>query len=156
MPVVASIIGSKVAIAALALAALGGGGAAVAVAASGLPTPAHSTVSPSPTESTDPTADPAPTETPEPGSAVGPDVTGPAAYGLCTAYLAGGLGTDSVPLASLTALAGDDGVEAYCTLIVADGHGHAGEHGKPDHTVPERPQQSTQGTDHKPEGHPGR
>lgn len=169
MPIVASLVGSKVALAALALAALGGGGAAVAAAAANLPTPAHSsssvTASPAPTEDSDDAADPTPTETPVPHSGVGPDVTGPAAFGLCTAYLAGGLGEGSTPLTSLTAIAGDGGVEAYCQLIVANGHpqsqaGHHGkpatsEHGKPA-TAPDRPSQSTQGTDHGSAGHHGR
>lgn len=161
MPIVASLVGSKVALAALALAALGGGGAAVAAAAGDLPTPAHTvisaTASPSPTDDTT-GEDPAPVESARPGSAVGPDASGPAAFGLCTAYLAGGLAAGSTAATSLTIAAGSDGVDAYCDLIVAAGHAHAGEHGKPTDApvAPVHPAPSVHGTDHRSAGHAGR
>lgn len=136
MPIISSLVGSKVAVAALALAALGGGGAVVASAAGALPTPEHSAAMPAPAP-TDAGETPDPTESPEPSdSAQGPDLSGPAAYGLCTAYLAGGLPANSVPGQALRTAAGDDGPDAFCQLVVdaigsARGNSHAGEHGAP-------------------------
>ena len=155
MPVISTVIGTKIAVAALALAALGGGGAVVAAAAGALPTPASSSSSvetPEPTETEAPESD---------DTAVGPDVTGPAAFGLCTAYLAGGVAAGSTPSDALIAVAGDEGVDAYCQLIVASKPGQSGDHGKPAETgpvtpeTPELPEQSTQGVSHEPADRPG-
>ena len=158
MPVISTFIGTKIAICALALAASGGGGAAVAAAAGALPTPAdsHPIVSPSPSDSESPESD----ETDGTDAAVGPDVTGPAGFGLCTAYLAGGVADGSVPSDALIAVAGEDGVDAYCELVVATTPGESGseEHGKPAETgpvAPELPEQSTQGVSHEPAERPG-
>jgi hypothetical protein len=160
MPVITTFIGTKIAIAAVALAALGGGGAVVAAAAGALPTPASSpTVSASPTESE--TAEAPDTEDADADEAVGPDVTGPAAFGLCTAYLAGGLAGGSVPSDALIALAGEDGVGDYCELIVANGPTNSApeEHGKPAETgapeAPELPEQGSEGVSHQPAERPG-
>jgi hypothetical protein len=134
MPIISSLVGSKVAVAALALAALGGGGAVVATAAGALPTPEHSAAMPAPSP-TDSVETPDPTESPEPSdSAQGPDLSGPAAYGLCTAYLAGGLPANSVPGQALRTAAGDDGPDAFCQLVVdaiGAARGNSGEHGAP-------------------------
>ncbi|HTL40392.1 MAG TPA: hypothetical protein VL294_02835 [Pseudolysinimonas sp.] len=136
MPLISSLVGSKVAVAALALAALGGGGAVVASAAGALPTPDHSVAMPVPSP-TDEAETPDPTGTPDPSeSTQGPDLSGPAAFGLCTAYLAGGLPENSVPGQALRTAAGEDGPDAFCQLVVdaigaARGNAHADEHGAP-------------------------
>jgi hypothetical protein len=74
-----------------------------------------------PTEAPDtpePTAAPAsakPTAEPSP---VGPDATGPAAFGLCNAWTHGGLKAGSVAYANLTAAAGGaDAIRIYCAGI---------------------------------------
>jgi hypothetical protein len=81
------------------------------------------TPTPEPTE----TADPKPTT--DPTSAVvpvGPDASGPAAHGLCTAYEHGGLAATSVAYASLERAAGGAGsIDAYCATIVAPGNSAA-------------------------------
>ncbi|MDQ1531078.1 MAG: hypothetical protein QOE37_1183, partial [Microbacteriaceae bacterium] len=52
-------------------------------------------------------------------TAVGPDATGPAGKGLCTAYLHGGLGATSIALRNLTSAAGgSDGIAAYCASVL--------------------------------------
>ncbi|MGN6502407.1 MAG: hypothetical protein ACTHKX_05820 [Pseudolysinimonas sp.] len=136
MPIISSLVGSKVAVAALALAALGGGGAVVATAAGALPTPDHSAAMPAPSP-TDDIDSPDPTASPDPSdSAQGPDLSGPAAFGLCTAYLAGGLPATSVPGQALRTVAGEGGPDAYCQLVIdaigsARGGSHADEHGAP-------------------------
>jgi hypothetical protein len=68
-----------------------------------------------PTDTADPTttADPTSTATP-----VGPDATGPAAFGLCTAYTHGGLATSSVAYSALVKAAGDASkIGAYCATV---------------------------------------
>jgi hypothetical protein len=111
-----------VAVAATGLVTVGGGAAAAAytgVLPSALQTAAHDTIgAPAPhtgsgdasgstdTTSTDqstPTTDTPPVATPSP---VGPDATGPAKFGLCTAYLHGGLAATSVAYQSLLTAAG--------------------------------------------------
>jgi hypothetical protein len=143
VPFIATAIGTKVAIAAISLAVLGGG-TAVAAAAGVLPTPAHTLVhhdseSPDPTAS--PSASPDPSESPDPSSsasAVEPAATGPAAFGLCTAYTAGGLSTHSVAYRALLAAATDGDVAGYCSTVLATHPGHSGDHGHgapvPQHT----------------------
>ena len=131
MSIIATTIGTKVAIAALSLAALGGGTAAAA-AAGVLPTPAqefaHQTVgAPSPSATDDAT------ETPTPGdsssaSPVGPDATGPAAFGLCTAFQAGGLSTKSIAYGALSSAATDGDVSAYCDTVLSTTPGKSADH----------------------------
>lgn len=177
MPIISTVLASKVAVAALALAALGGGGAVVAAAAGALPTPAHS-VMPVPSSSSTPIAEPGGSDADDSaeGTRVGPDVTGHAAFGLCTAYLAGGVAEGSTPSDALIAVAAEAGVDAYCELIVSNqvhgqsgehvpsgdhgqsgDHGSAGDHGKPGGAgSPELPTQSDGGTSHRPAEHAGR
>jgi hypothetical protein len=133
---IATAIGTKVAIAALSLAALGGG-TAVAAAAGVLPAPAqdfaHNALgAPSPsaneTETPEATESPEATDapTPEPtATAAGPDATGPAAFGLCTAYTKGGLSTHSVAYGALKSAAIDGDIAGYCSTVLADAHGHS-------------------------------
>jgi hypothetical protein len=127
----ATAFGTKVAIAALSLVAIGGG---TAVAAASVPSSdAPDTVqtdTPTPTpddaETPAPTADP--TEAPEPSPSAtatkGPDATGPAAFGLCTAFTAGGLHSTSVAYAALLGASQSAGsIADYCAPILA-AHGH--------------------------------
>ncbi|WP_142030394.1 hypothetical protein [Arthrobacter sp. SLBN-112] len=82
---------------------------------------------PTPTETETESPEPVPTETagPEPSptsTAVGPDASGPAAFGLCNAFTNGGLGTTSTAYAALVqAAGGEDGVGAYCATVAAPG-----------------------------------
>ena len=111
------LAGSKIAVGALTFGTLAAGGTAAVAYAGGLPSSlqqgAHSFIgAPAPTdESTDMTtasettaatdeAKPSPSATP-----VGPDATGPAAFGLCNAYTHGGLAVSSTAYASLLATA---------------------------------------------------
>ena len=106
MSFIATALGTKVAIAALSLVVLGGG-TAVAASAGVLPNslssePSAATPSASPSdeapETEAPTAEPT---SPSPSKTRGPDATGHAAFGLCTAYTAGGLNSTSVAYAAL-------------------------------------------------------
>lgn len=78
---------------------------------------------PAPTETDDPA--PAPPETEDPdgppaSTPVGPDVTGPAAVGLCNAFSHGGLNSTSTPYSLLVEVAGgEEGIEDYCATIPA-------------------------------------
>jgi hypothetical protein len=75
---------------------------------------------PTPTETEDP--EPAPTETdgPPASTPVGPDVTGPAAVGLCNAFSNGGLNSTSTPYSLLMQVAGSaEGIDDYCATIPA-------------------------------------
>lgn len=75
---------------------------------------------PTPTETEDP--EPAPTETdgPPASTPVGPDVTGPAAVGLCNAFSHGGLNSTSTPYSLLMQVAGGtEGIDGYCATIPA-------------------------------------
>ncbi|MDQ1574635.1 MAG: hypothetical protein QOH44_2194 [Actinomycetota bacterium] len=131
MSLIATAFGTKVAIAALSLVALGGGTAvAVATANGALQALPVSVQTDAPTATPDATAtataDPTatPTPTPSPSATKGPDATGPAAFGLCTAYTAGGLHNTSKANAVLVTAAQSAGsIEAYCAPIL-EGHGH--------------------------------
>ncbi len=138
-----SLVTSKLVVAAAATGLVAIGGTATAAAFAGalpasLQTTAHTTLGapapddgteqePSTDTSTDPTSptdsEPTDSESPAPTSTpVGPDATGPAAFGLCNAYAHGGLATVSVAYQSLvTAAGGADGIEAYCLTVVKPG-----------------------------------
>lgn len=135
MPFIATAIGTKVAIAAIALAALGGGTAAAAAAAGVLPAPGHPFVDQTP-GTPEPTASESDSpESPSPStsaSPVGPDATGPAAFGLCTAYTAGGLSTHSIAYGALLAASSDGDISAYCATVLSTAPGHSGDHGHSD------------------------
>jgi hypothetical protein len=82
-----------------------------------------------PTEGDSPSPSPSTTGT---SGAVGPDATGPAAFGLCTAWSHGGLATTSVAYKSLVTAAGDEaGIEAYCATVVHPGSTGTHPTGKP-------------------------
>jgi hypothetical protein len=73
-----------------------------------------------------------PTGSPTSDRGVGPDATGPAAFGLCTAWTKGGLSTTSVAYRNLaTAAGGPDGIAAYCATIVKPGGGSTNGGGSP-------------------------
>jgi hypothetical protein len=66
-------------------------------------------------------------------SAVGPDATGPAAFGLCTAFTKGGLEASSTGFKSLTIAAeGEANIESYCADVVAAGNAEAAAAAKAD------------------------
>jgi hypothetical protein len=126
---IATALGTKVAIAALSLVVLGGG-TAVAASAGALPSslsaePSAATPSASPSddapETEAPTAEPtSPSSTPSPSKTRGPDATGHAAFGLCTAYTAGGLNSASTAYAALLRAAQSSGsIASYCGPILA-------------------------------------
>ncbi|HEU0205647.1 MAG TPA: hypothetical protein VFQ74_03010, partial [Pseudolysinimonas sp.] len=100
---------------------------------------------PDPTESDSP-------ESPTPSSSaspVGPDATGPAAFGLCTAYTAGGLSTHSIAYGALLAASTNGDVSAYCATVLSTTPGHSGDHA---HVVPVP--QHTGAPDHAKGGKP--
>jgi hypothetical protein len=160
------------------------GGTVAAAAVGLLPTPAqnfahHTFGAPSadPTDSGDPSglpsrdasnSDASDSASPS-GTPVGPDATGPAAFGLCTAYLHGGLSTGSVAYGNLavaaaaaaataspspSAGAGAE-ITAYCETVKHPGRPS----GAPSHPASGRPSAlpSQANTDHpggKPSGLP--
>lgn len=158
MSFIATAIGTKVAIAALSLAALGGGTAAAA-AAGLLPTPAqefaHNTIgAPSPSASETDAPDPQPSSSASP---VGPDATGPAAFGLCTAFTAGGLSTHSIAYGALLAASTGGDVAGYCGTVLSRAPGHSGDHASTGHPTPnphstEAPDLSEGGSSHSAAG----
>lgn len=81
-----------------------------------------------PTSSQEPTPTGSPTSTP-----VGPDATGPAAFGLCTAYTHGGLATTSVAFQSLVKAAGGNAtsIGAYCATVKHPGSARSYPTGSP-------------------------
>jgi len=121
-----SLLTAKAAAAAAAAAVALGGGVAAAAYTRTLPAPAqqfaHNVIgAPSPSPSASPSHRPGtPQATPARTDAVGPDATGPAAFGLCTAYAhAKAHGTASqkaVAFRNLAAAAGGTAkIAAYCT-----------------------------------------
>ena len=123
-----ALITSKIALGALGVAAVAAGGTAAVAVAGNLPETTQGIVhtasaTPAPTASTESadTADSTPTATAT-ATPVGPDATGPAAFGLCTAFTHGGLATTSVAYGSLvTAASGARSIAAYCDTVVAPG-----------------------------------
>jgi hypothetical protein len=109
-----------------------------------------------PTGSPTETSTESPTATSTKTNGVGPDATGPAAFGLCNAWSHGGLATTSVAYRNLaTAAGGADGIEAYCATVIKPGggstHGSGSPSSHPGHGSP---------TSHKghgsPTSHPGK
>ncbi|MEO7720598.1 MAG: hypothetical protein ABIS08_01630 [Pseudolysinimonas sp.] len=127
MSFIATAIGTKVAIAALALVAVGGGTAVAAAATGGFDgAPASDpseTASATPTDDATETPDPTEDPTPSPSATHGPDATGPAAFGLCRAFTSGGLNTHSVAYAALLNASSSAGsIADYCAPILAAKH----------------------------------
>ncbi|TQL61419.1 hypothetical protein [Oryzihumus leptocrescens] len=90
----------------------------------------HSTAAPHPSSSVGSPQDrPASTPTHRATSTgtVGPDATGPAAFGLCTAHQHGGLAPTSVAYRSLAKAAGGTSrIGAYCASVTHPGHATTG------------------------------
>lgn len=147
MSFISGIAGHKLAVGLIALGTITVGGTAAVAYADALPTglqdAAHSLigaptaattdgpVGPPSVEATDSATDvPTAARTPNLTSTevpVGPDATGPAAHGLCTAFEHGGLASTSVAFASLVKAAGSaDLIDAYCATVVAPGHSDPG------------------------------
>ena len=85
------------------------------------------------------------------GEPVGPDATGPAAFGLCTAFTKGGLDPASTAYKSLaTAAAGSADITAYCASV--KGPGRSAEHrsSKADGSGAPASPQGDRGRSHKP------
>lgn len=144
------------------------GGTAAAAYTGSLPEPlqqgAHSVIgAPAPAAShaatPEPTAKPSRTATP-----VGPDATGPAAFGLCNAYTHGGLHASSTAHASLEAAAkGAANIADYCAKVAAPGQSadkkpdDSAEPSEPDHgkdeasESPSEAPHASAGASHKPE-----
>jgi hypothetical protein len=128
------ILSAKAAAAAVAAAAALGGVATIAYAG-GLPAPAqqlaHDTIgAPSPKPSDNPVGKPA-------AAPSGPDATGPAAFGLCTAYshakAHGTAAQQAVAFRNLAAAAGGAGdIAAYCAAVPHPGRSHSS-HPAPSH-----------------------
>lgn len=124
MSLFTTLITSKIAAGALAVGALALGGTAAAAYTGSLPESlqqgAHAAAgTPAPTAPN--TAEPSPKAKPSPTASVkGPDATGPAAFGLCTAYSHGGLHPSSAAYASLESAAkGNGNIADYCAKITA-------------------------------------
>jgi hypothetical protein len=138
MSFITALVTGKVAVAALALGAVATGGT-VAAFAGVLPSSAQSVAhavigapstasddSPVPADAATPTPDPTSTPSPtaiptNPPATQGPDASGPAAFGLCTAFSHGGLSVNSTAFASLLAAAGSAGIAPYCAAILTPG-----------------------------------
>ena len=193
-----ALVTSKIAAGALAAGTLAAGGTAAAAYTGTLPAPlqqsAHSLLgAPAPaaptalatqatatattaaTATADETAEATATESPS-AAPVGPDATGPAAYGLCQSFTSGGLDTSSTAYKSLTvAAAGETNIATYCATVASPGesashrpaetgpaaatadipagaaaHVPAAPQQAAQAVVPAAPQQAATGTAHKP------
>jgi hypothetical protein len=113
-----------------------------------------STATPTPTPTPTPSETPAPTEKPAPTTAPkadGPDATGPAAHGLCTAYAHGGLSATSTAYAALVKAAGGAStITSYCATIPAPGKSGADHPGTSKSTHPATPGAKGKSSEHKP------
>lgn len=191
MSFITALISSKIALGALGVAVVAAGGtAAVAVTAhlpeasqgivhtaSATPDPTESATVPS-TETVDSTDAPTPVSSPT-SSPTGPDATGAAAFGLCTAFTHGGLAAKSTAYGSLvTAASGAENIASYCDTVVAPGKAashrandssstpEAGDtssapesedstsHSAVAPAVPAQPSQAATGANHKKSGRP--
>jgi hypothetical protein len=166
------LVSSKIALGALAVGTLAAGGTAAAYTGhlpAALQESAHSIIgapAPASTGVTTATSVAASTATPTPvpsaTTPVGPDATGPAAYGLCQAYTHGGLASSSVAYASLVKAAnGTANITVYCAAVATPGksathrptQGSAGTGATTQAVVPVAPtlpSQAAKGIGHKP------
>lgn len=169
MSLFTTLVTSKIAVGALAAATLAAGGTAAAVYTGALPdTPqqgVHAPIgTPVPTLATAATPSATPSSSAE--IPVAPVVSGPEAFGLCTAFTHGGLDASSTAYASLARTAnGGAGIAAYCAKVTAPGK--SGDHpsrgaaapgassngqDKASGVQPHSPQVS-EGASHRPEVH---
>lgn len=142
LPVLTTLLAGKV----VAAAAAGGiaiAGTAAAAYTGNLPDAlqdvAHQTIGAPAAKAADAAAErpeaPAATPTGRPATAtpVGPDATGAAAYGLCTAWDKGGLATKSVAYEALVKAAGEESkIEEFCATV--EQPGKASDHATGAHT----------------------
>lgn len=169
-----ALVASKIAAGVLAGGTIAAGGAATAAYSGALPAPlqqsSHELIgAPAPAAvSTAEEQKPAaathgkaskPADTPAPqheATPAGPDATGPAAFGLCTAFTNGGLDPASTAYKSLAAAA-NGGIATYCASVPAPGQsaghrqdnpGNSGTSAKPGKGTP--PAQAKKGLSHKP------
>ncbi len=175
MSLFTTLIGSKLAAGVLAAGVVTAGATGAAAYANVLPAPlqqsAHELIgAPAPKTTTTETvlASATPSASPS-ATAKGPDATGAAAYGLCTAYLLGGLNSSSTAYTSLvTAAKGSANIVSYCASVPTPGksavHHSAAPSASPrsgalvtQHgnatvapTSPQLPSQSAPGVSHKP------
>ena len=160
MSFLTTLVSSKLTVAALALGTVAVGGTAAAAFTGSLPTlptqnarapftvPAD-TESPTGTPSADPSETPRSesSDSPSAGSSatpVGPDASGPAAFGLCNAYAKGGLNSSSTAYGSLASAAGGAAnIATYCATVMAPGQSAS-------HRPSALPTQAAAGMAHKP------
>lgn len=164
MSFLTTLVSSKLAVAALALGTVAVGGTAAAAFTGSLPTlPTQNVRAPftvpadseSPSET--PSAEASDTSSPEPSdsaspsssaSPVGPDASGPTAFGLCNAYAHGGLNPSSTAYASLASAAGGaSNIATYCATVTTPGR-------SADHKPSALPSQAAPGLAHKPTAAP--
>ncbi len=153
-----TLVSSKLAVAAVAVGTVAVGGTVAAAATGAIPSlhiqNAHAQVGvPADAQSPDETASPDPSETPTPEPSdsvtpsasetpVGPDASGPAAFGLCTAYTKGGLDSSSTAYGSLVSAAGGaSNIATYCATIMHPGQSAS-------HRPSALPTQAAAGSDH--------
>jgi hypothetical protein len=122
--VLATFLAAKTTVAAAALAAVAAGAAYTGSLPTRLQNVAHETIGAPAVDAKgqhpDATSKPHPSRSA--GDAKGPDATGSAAHGLCTAFTAGGLSTKSTAYASLAdAAGGADQIAAYCATVAKPG-----------------------------------
>lgn len=88
---------------------------------------------------------------------VGPEATGPAAHGLCTAFAHGGLSSQSTAYAALVEASGDEsGIDGYCATVAVPGASKDDSSSTtPDPSAP-APKEKDKGSAHKPEHAPGK
>ncbi|MBT2514363.1 protein tyrosine phosphatase [Arthrobacter sp. ISL-30] len=87
---------------------------------------------------------------------VGPDASGPAAFGLCKAFTNGGLDSSSTAYKSLATAAGNDDIATYCKSVPVPGQ--SAEHRKETSgksaadrkSAPHPPAKAERGQSHKP------
>lgn len=121
---------------------------------------AHATIgAPAAKHATTPTTPetPAPSATGRPATAtpVGPDASGSAAFGLCTAWGKGGLATKSVAYDSLVKAAGGaDKIKAYCATVAHPGKAESHPTGEPTSHPTGAPETHPTGEPTHPTGEP--
>ncbi|MGX5714820.1 protein tyrosine phosphatase [Arthrobacter sp. MAHUQ-56] len=168
-----ALVTSKVAAGLLAGGTIAAGGAAAAAYTGTLPAPlqqsGHELIG-APAPADVPTAFPAiPDQKPDaaerglgkaadaPGTdsehGVGPDATGPAAFGLCTAFTRGGLDPASTAYKSLAAAAdGKGGIAEYCKSVQAPGN--SARHRPDNPGNPDKPDKQNKPDDQEGQGKP--
>ncbi len=155
MSLFTTLIGSKLAVGVLAAGVVTAGATGAAAYANVLPAPlqqsAHELIgAPAPKTTATETvlASASPSASPS-ATAKGPDATGAAAYGLCTAYLHGGLNSSSTAYTSLvTAAKGSANIVSYCASVPTPGKSAVHHSAAPSTTA--HPRQPSVPSSHRP------